>query len=60
MTTFTLSGQDSLRASSDGGQSNVFQAASTASHLGSHIRTHGGVDLMVSYFLKYLILLILL
>ncbi|XP_008788240.2 protein FAR1-RELATED SEQUENCE 6-like isoform X1 [Phoenix dactylifera] len=38
--------KDSLRASSDGGQSNVFQAASTASHLGSHIRTHGGVDLM--------------
>lgn len=38
--------KDSLRASSDEGQSNVFQAGSAASHLGSHIRTHGGVDLM--------------
>ncbi|XP_064944087.1 protein FAR1-RELATED SEQUENCE 6 isoform X1 [Musa acuminata AAA Group] len=37
---------DSLRASADGNQSNMFQSSSTASHFGTHDRTHGVIDIM--------------
>jgi hypothetical protein len=42
--------QDPLLVSSDVTQKDAFHSASTTSNLGTHVRTHGIVDLMVIFF----------
>lgn len=44
---FILVLKDSLLVSSDVSQKDAFHSSSTASNLGTHVRTNGVVDLMV-------------
>lgn len=50
--TFFFVRQDSLLVSTDVTQKGAFHSSSTASNLGTHIRTHGVVDLMAVAFLN--------